>query len=44
MTSKKFEVLGWVFLLLLAYPIGFFITKLILTILYPAPSGVDMFQ
>ena len=35
MTSKKFEALGWVILLLSAYPIGYLLTKLILFILYP---------
>ena len=32
---KIFEALGYLSLLLLAYPIGYVITKLILFILYP---------
>jgi hypothetical protein len=42
--NRLFEALGYLFLIGSAYPIGFFITKLILTLITPVPHGVDMFQ
>ena len=42
--KRVYEVFGYLILILSAYPIGFFITRLIIFILYPEPSGVDIIR